>query len=92
MNIIYLSDFNCIYSYIGLNRIKNTVFELDLDVEWEMKSFELLPGANNISAMERFASDNKLSIDEAKKEIEEIEAIAANEGLNINYKDLIINS
>ena len=92
MNIIYLSDFNCIYSYIGLNRIKNTVFELDLDVEWEMKSFELLPGANNISAMERFASDNKLSIDEAKKEIEEIESIAANEGLNVIYKDLIINS
>ena len=38
MNVIYLSDFNCIYSYIGLNRMKNTVSKFNLDVEWEMKS------------------------------------------------------
>ena len=92
MNIIYLSDFNCIYSYIGLNRMKNTVSELNLDVEWEMKSFELEPNANNTSAMERFAIDNGLSVDDAKKEIEAIEETAKNEGLDVNYKDMLINS
>ena len=92
MNIIYLSDFNCIYSYIGLNRMKNTVSKLNLDVEWEMKSFELEPNANNILAMERFAVDNGLSVDDAEKEIEAIEETAKNEGLNVNYKDMIINN
>ena len=92
MNVIHLSDFNCIYSYIGLNRMKNTVSKLNLDVEWEMKSFELEPNANNTSAMERFAIDNGLSVDDAEKEIESIEEIAKNEGLNVNYRDMAINS
>ena len=48
MIIEYLSDFNCPYSYIGLNRIKNICNELNLDVKWEMKSFELEPGLSNI--------------------------------------------
>ena len=30
MKIIYLSDFNCPYSYIGLNRITNACNELGL--------------------------------------------------------------
>ena len=41
MRIIYLIDFNCPYSYIGLERIKKACNSLDLDVEWEMKPFEL---------------------------------------------------
>ena len=41
MKILYLSDFNCPYSYIGLNRMKNVCNELNLNVEWELKSFEL---------------------------------------------------
>ena len=72
--------------------MKNTVSELNLDVEWEMKSFELEPNANNTSAMERFAIDNGLSVDDAKKEIDAIEEIAKNEGLDVNYKDMLINS
>ena len=58
MRIIYLIDFNCPYSYIGLNRIKNACSELDLDVEWEMKPFELEPEAGKrptISITERYA-------------------------------------
>ena len=35
---------------------------------------------------------NGLSIEDATKEIEEIEKIASDDGLNINYKNLIINS
>ena len=72
--------------------MKNTVSKLNLDVEWEMKSFELEPNANNTSAMERFAIDNGLSVDDAEKEIESIEEIAKNEGLNVNYRDMAINS
>ena len=72
--------------------MKNTVSKLNLDVEWEMKSFELEPNANNILTMERFAVDNGLSVDDAEKEIEAIEETAKNEGLNVNYKDMIINN
>ena len=72
--------------------MKNIVSKLNLDVEWEMKSFELEPNANNTSAMERFAIDNGLSVDDAEKEIESIEEIAKNEGLNVNYRDMAINS
>ena len=92
MKIIYLSDFNCPYSYIGLNRITNACNELDLDVTWEMKSFELEPNADNFQAIDRFAIKNGLSIEDAIKEIEEIEKIASDDGLDINYKNLTINS
>lgn len=91
MRILYLSDFNCPYSYIGLNRITNAVCELGLDVEWEMKSFELEPAADNFKAADRFAAKNGLSVRDGLKEIEEIERIAHDEGLNINYRDMIIN-
>lgn len=92
MRIIHLSDFNCPYSYIGLNRIQNAVCELDLDVEWEMKSFELEPDAKNFSNIDRFMIKNGLSSEDALKEIEEIEKIAQNDGLGINFRDMIINS
>lgn len=92
MRIIYLSDFNCPYSYIGLNRVKNAVRELNLDVEWEMKSFELEPNAKNFSAIDRFAVKNGLSPKDAEKEIDEMEKIAQNDGLHINYHNLIINT
>ncbi len=92
MKIIYLSDFNCPYSYIGLNRIRNACSELDLDVEWEMRAFELEPNARNLSTKDSIAIKNGLSIKDAMKEIEEIEKIARNDGLKINYKDMIINS
>lgn len=92
MRIIHLSDFNCPYSYIGLNRIQNAVCELDLEVEWEMRSFELEPDAKNFPSIERVMIKNGLSAEDALKEIEEIEKIAKNDGLIINYRDMIINS
>ncbi|AMD16631.1 hypothetical protein TL18_00400 [Methanobrevibacter sp. YE315] len=92
MKILYLSDFNCPYSYIGLNRIKNVCDELDLDAEWEMRSFELEPDSNNVPAVERHAIKNGLSLNDARREIEDLEKIAKAEGLNINYRDMVINS
>ena len=89
MKIIYLSDFNCPYSYIGLNRIMEVCNELSLDVNWEMKSFELEPKLTEVAdACERYAIRNNTTPDNAKSEIEEIEEIAKSEGLNMNYMDL----
>ena len=89
MKIIYLSDFNCPYSYIGLNRIMEVCNELSLDVNWEMKSFELEPKLTEVAdACDRYAIRNNTTPDNAKSEIEEIEEIAKSEGLNMNYMDL----
>ena len=41
IRIIHWSDFNCPYSYIGLKRLSDAVNELNLNLEWELKSFEL---------------------------------------------------
>ena len=41
MKIIYWSDFNCPYSYIGYVRLKKAISELELDIDLEMKAFEL---------------------------------------------------
>lgn len=92
MKILYLSDFNCPYSYIGLQRMKDVCCEMDLNVKWEMKAFELEPNADNLKAIDRFAIKNGLSISDATREIEKIEKIAKEDGLNINYKDMVINS
>lgn len=94
MIIEYLSDFNCPYSYIGLNRIMTICDYLNLDVIWEMKSFELEPELSNIPicSIDRYAIRNRLSIKDAENEIEEIEKIAQDEGLNINYKNMQLSS
>ena len=92
MKILYLSDFNCPYSFIGLKRVKNACDELNLDVEWDMKSFELEPNAKDIPAIDSFAIKNNLSVNDAVNEIEKIEEIARNEGLDINYKDMTLYS
>ena len=41
LKIMHWSDFNCPYSYIGLKRLNDAVDELNLNPEWEFKSFEL---------------------------------------------------
>lgn len=95
MRIIYLIDFNCPYSYIGLERIKKAVESLNLDVEWDMKSFELEPQAGKIpskSTTERYAEKYGLSLKDATEKIEEIEEIALGDGLKINYKDMPLTS
>ena len=95
MRIIYLIDFNCPYSYIGLQRIKKASENLNLDVEWEMRSFELEPSFGKrpeMSTAELFASRNELSLDEASSRIAEIEETALADGLKINYKDMPLTS
>lgn len=88
-------DFNCPYSYIGLERIKKATEKLDLDVEWEMKSFELYTEAGKrpqMTTSETFQNRYSISQDEATKKIEEIEKTALEEGLNINFRNFTLTS
>ena len=95
MRIIYMIDFNCPYSYIGLERIKKAAESLNFDVEWEMRSFELEPEAGKrpeMSTAERYAQKYGLSLEDASSKIAEIEEIAVDEGLEINFKDILLTS
>lgn len=95
MNIIYLIDFNCPYSYIGLERLRNAVENQNIDVEWEMKPFELETEAGKrptVSTTERYMEKYELSEKEAQEKIEEIEKIASDDGLEINFKDTLLTS
>ena len=87
MNIIYLIDFNCPYSYIGLKRLQKAIESLNLDVEWEMKPFELEPFAGKRpvkSTTKRYSEKYELTPKDASSKIREIEEIALEDGLKIN--------
>lgn len=95
MNIIYLIDFNCPYSYIGLERLQKAISNTDLDdIEWEMRSFELEPivGKASISAIERYSEKLNITTREAEEKLIEIEKIASDEGLEMNFKDMTLRS
>lgn len=95
MRILYLIDFNCPSSYIGLARIKKAVETLNLDVEWEMRSFELESEAGKrptMSTTKRYCEKYELSMEEASAKIAEIEEIALEDGLKINFKDMPLTS
>lgn len=95
MKIVHWSDFNCPYSYIGLNRFKNATEELNLEFEWEMKAFELEPMLKDMptTAMTiRHATKFGITPETAQEEIKEIDEIAKREGLEINYKDVQLTS
>ena len=95
MRIVYLIDYNCPYSYIGIKRLQNAVESLDLDVEWEMRSFELEPFAGkrpSITTTENYMNKYEISAEDASSRIAEVERIAHDDGLNINYKDMLLVS
>lgn len=94
MNILYMIDFNCPYSYIGLKRVQKAVENLGIDAEWELKSFELEPlvGKDSISSIDRYAEKYDISKQEAENMISEIEEIAITDGLELNFKDMTLRS
>ena len=95
MNIIYLIDFNCPYSYIGIKRLQKALSNQNLDGEWEMKSFELEPELGKrptLSTTERYSEKYEMTEKEAESKIKEIENIALNDGLKINYRDMLLTS
>lgn len=95
MKITCIIDYNCPYSYIGLNRIKKACEKLDLNAEWEMRPFETEPQAGKRTAMsitERYAEKYEISMDDASKKISEIEEAAREDGLEMNFRDITLTS
>ena len=95
MRVIYWSDFNCPNSYIGLVRLKRAVDELDMDVEWEMKPFELYPTLFNTqtsSIATQLVLKYGLSPEDAEAKIIETEKIALEDGIEISYSDMQLTS
>ena len=95
MKIIFWSDFNCPNSYIGLFRLKSAVDEIDMDVKWQMKPFELYPSLFNTptgSIITQNMIKYGLTPEMAEDKIIEAEKIALKDGLEINYKDIQLTS
>lgn len=95
MRIMYWSDFNCPNSYIGLVRLKRAVDELDIDVEWEMKPFELYPtlfDTQTSSVTTQNILKYGISPEDAKSKIIETERIALEDGIEINYSSMQLTS
>ena len=95
MKIKYFIDYNCPYSYIGLQRIRNACESLDMDAEWEMRPYEIEPQAGKRTTMsiaERYAEKYDLSPEDASDKIKEIEEIARKDGLEMNFKDITLTS
>ena len=95
MRIIFWSDFNCPNSYIGLHRLKQATDELDIDVKWQMKPFELyltLFPTPTGSIITQNMIKYGLTPEMAEEKIIEAEKIALKDGLNINYTDIKLTS
>ena len=95
MRIIFWSDFNCPNSYIGLHRLKQAVDELDIEVEWQMKPFELYPTLFSTPAgsiITQIMIKYGLTPEMAEERIIETEKIALKDGLEINYTDINLTS
>ena len=90
MKIIYWSDFNCPYSYIGYVRLKKAISELELDIDLEMKAYELEHelDENTITPMiNHYARKYGIPEFEAKDMLKEIDDIGQKEGLNFDYSN-----
>lgn len=94
MKIMYWSDFNCPYSYMGYVRLKKAIRELGLDIELEMKAFEIEPDLDDeiIPMIKHYAGKYGISEIEARLMLEEIDDIAKEEGLDIDYSNAKVTS
>ena len=89
MKITYWSDFACPYCYIGNTRLKRAIKDLDLDVEIDIRSFELdqnAPKDVKSTTVERFAVKYGLSIEDAKKQVNQISQLGIEEGIDFKYE------
>ena len=89
MKIIYWSDFNCPYSYIGYTRLKKAINELNLDVELDMKAFELEQELDDeiIPMVNHYARKYGIPEFQAKDMLKEIDDIGKAEGLDFDYSN-----
>lgn len=90
MTLTVWSDFACPYCYIGETRLEEAIKELGLtdDVTIDYKAFELDPTASKevvSGTPERFAAKYRLSLDDAKAQIEQISALGRELGIDFKY-------
>jgi predicted DsbA family dithiol-disulfide isomerase len=89
MKITYWSDFACPYCYIGNTRLKRAIEDLNLDVEIDIHAFELdqnAPKDVESTTVERFAVKYGLSIEDAKKQVNQISQLGIDEGIDFKYE------
>lgn len=89
MKITYWSDFACPYCYIGNTRLKRAIKDLDLDVEIDIRAFELdqnAPKDVESTTVERFALKYGLSAEDAKKQVNQISQLGIAEGIDFKYE------
>ena len=95
MKVIYWSDYNCPYCYIAYTRLNKAINEMDLDVDFEIHSFELDPSAPKdvqSTTLERFAQKYNISLHEAEREINNIAQVGQEEGIDFNYKTTLFTN
>ncbi|MEE1129138.1 MAG: DsbA family oxidoreductase [Methanobrevibacter sp.] len=88
MKITYWSDFACPYCYIGNTRLKRAIKDLDLDVDFDVRAFELdqnAPKDVESTTVERFSMKYGLSLEDAEKQVNQISQLGINEGINFKY-------
>ncbi len=90
MTLTIWSDFACPYCYIGETRLQKAVEELGLqdDVQIDYRAFELDPTASKdveSGTPERFAKKYRLSLEDAKKQVEQISALGRELGIDFRY-------
>lgn len=90
MTLTIWSDFACPYCYIGETRLQKAIEELGLqdDVRIDFRAFELDPGASKevvSDTPERFAKKYRLSLEDAKAQIEQISALGRELGIDFRY-------
>ncbi|MEE0901184.1 MAG: DsbA family oxidoreductase [Methanobrevibacter sp.] len=89
MKITYWSDFACPYCYIGNTRLKRAIKDLDLDVEFDIRAFELdqnAPEDVQSTTVERFAIKYGLSKEDAAKQVAQISNLGIEEGIDFRYE------
>lgn len=90
MTLTIWSDFACPYCYIGETRLLKAIDEMGLkdDVQIDFRAFELDPTAPRevvSSTPERFAMKYRLSLDDAKKQIQQISDLGKELGIDFRY-------
>ena len=92
MKITYWSDFACPYCYIGNTRLKRAIDDLGLDVEFDIRAFELdqnAPTDVQSTTVERFALKYGLSIEDAEKQVSQISNLGIEEGIDFKYESTL---
>lgn len=90
MTLTIWSDFACPYCYIGEKRLQRAIEELGLkdQVEIDYRAYELDPYAPKevvSTTPERFAKKYRLSLDDAKKQVEQISSLGREIGIDFRY-------